>query len=139
MDFRSQFTMSEQGEEEEAVVQLQISVPHSPRPTPTPPPKRVLPSGRGFGLSKPPSCMSSNAKDTLWTCGDERGAVTLMDCVGWWEGEAEDGRGLLPPPPHPSVRPTLTSPWNSARDGRKRPDFRIQSSPNKTEAPEAES
>lgn len=28
----------------------------------------ILPSGRGFGLSKPPSCISSKEKDTLWTC-----------------------------------------------------------------------
>lgn len=90
--------------------------------TPPPPLKRVLPSGRGFGLSKPPSCMSSNAKDTLWTCGEERGTVTLTECVGWWEGEAEDGRGLLPPPHPPThtLPPPLTFPWNSARDGRKK-------------------
>lgn len=28
----------------------------------------ILPSGRGFGLSSPPSCISSKEKDTLWTC-----------------------------------------------------------------------
>ena len=42
----------------------------------------VLPSGRGFGLSRPPSCISSKEKDTLWTCresdrllGHETGSI----------------------------------------------------------------
>lgn len=47
-----------------------------------PPPQQLdadgLPSGRGFGLSRPPSCMSSKAKDTLWTCEEHetRGVVS---------------------------------------------------------------
>lgn len=35
----------------------------------------VLPSGRGFGLSRPPSCISSKEKDTLWTYGEHKEAV----------------------------------------------------------------
>lgn len=32
----------------------------------------VLPSGRGFGFSRPPSCISSKEKETLCTCRDTR-------------------------------------------------------------------
>lgn len=35
----------------------------------------VLPSGRGFGLSRPPSCISSKEKDTLWTYREHKEAV----------------------------------------------------------------
>lgn len=35
----------------------------------------ILPSGLGFGLSRPPSCISSKEKDTLWTCRQSEEAV----------------------------------------------------------------
>lgn len=62
--------------------------------------KIKVPSGRGFGFSNPPSCMSSKAKETFKTWREKCGAYvvvhSLLDpCESWDLPPGSDGASTL--------------------------------------------
>lgn len=60
-----------------------FSVMDEPCPIIVPPTQRKnkVPSGRGFGFSNPPSCMSSKAKETLRTWKEKHKAKVMGDSL----------------------------------------------------------